>query len=82
VCPTAHPRVATDTPSEGRVFRLESATKAAPSYRGRLAPNYFHCELVRDFSGSRMAKRHDALSVRHLRESGMTRKEVQKLAKV
>jgi len=35
-------------------------------------PDYFHCELVRDPSGVRLAKRHDALSIRHLRESGMT----------
>lgn len=36
------------------------------------APDYFHCELVRDCGGVRLAKRHDALSIRHLRESGMT----------
>jgi glutamyl-tRNA synthetase len=35
-------------------------------------PEYFHCELVRDASGARLAKRHDALSIRHLRESGMS----------
>jgi len=35
-------------------------------------PDYFHCDLVRDPSGVRLAKRHDALSIRHLRESGMT----------
>jgi glutamyl/glutaminyl-tRNA synthetase len=42
--------------------------------------NYFHCELVRDSSGARLAKRHDALSIRHLREGGMTAKEVLKMA--
>ncbi len=36
------------------------------------APDYLHCELVRDAAGVRLAKRHDALSIRHLRESGMT----------
>ncbi len=35
-------------------------------------PEYFHCELVRDSAGSRLAKRSDALSIRHLRESGMS----------
>jgi glutamyl/glutaminyl-tRNA synthetase len=43
-------------------------------------PNYFHCELVRDSSGERLAKRHDALSIRHLRESGMNPREVLQLA--
>jgi glutamyl-tRNA synthetase len=39
-------------------------------------PDYFHCELVRDASGVRLAKRHDALSIRHLRESGMSAAQV------
>jgi glutamyl/glutaminyl-tRNA synthetase len=38
---------------------------------GYAAPDYFHCELVRDSSGVRLAKRHDALSIRHLRENGL-----------
>jgi glutamyl/glutaminyl-tRNA synthetase len=43
---------------------------------GVAAPEYFHCALVRDAAGARLAKRHDALSVRHLRESGMTAEKV------
>ena len=43
---------------------------------GYPTPDYFHCELLRDSSGKRLAKRHDALSIRHLRESGMTAEEV------
>jgi glutamyl/glutaminyl-tRNA synthetase len=43
-------------------------------------PDYFHCELVRDAAGARLAKRHDALSIRHLRERGMTAEEVLKMA--
>lgn len=39
-------------------------------------PDYFHCDLVRDEAGQRMAKRHDSGSIRHLRESGRSRKEV------
>ena len=35
-------------------------------------PAYFHCELVRDGAGARLAKRSDALSIRHLRESGIS----------
>jgi glutamyl/glutaminyl-tRNA synthetase len=44
------------------------------------APDYFHGELVRDLSGARLAKRHDALSIRRLRESGMTVEEVLEMA--
>jgi glutamyl/glutaminyl-tRNA synthetase len=43
-------------------------------------PNYFHCELVRDSAGIRLAKRHDALSIRHLRESGISPEGVLKMA--
>jgi glutamyl-tRNA synthetase len=39
-------------------------------------PNYYHCDLVRDEAGVRLAKRHDALSVRKLRELGWTPKQV------
>jgi glutamyl/glutaminyl-tRNA synthetase len=35
-------------------------------------PRYYHCDLVRDQTGQRMAKRDDAASIRHLRESGWT----------
>ena len=34
---------------------------------GVCVPEYFHCELVRDSTGMRLAKRADALSIRHLR---------------
>lgn len=39
-------------------------------------PDYYHCDLLRDENGIRLAKRHDALSIRHLREQGMRAKEV------
>lgn len=39
-------------------------------------PTYFHCDLIRDESGTRLAKRHDALSLRTLRDSGKTSAEV------
>jgi glutamyl-tRNA synthetase len=35
-------------------------------------PAYYHCDLVRDQAGLRLAKRHDSLSIRHLRESGLS----------
>jgi glutamyl/glutaminyl-tRNA synthetase len=37
---------------------------------GLPTPEYFHCALLTDESGVRLAKRHDALSLRALREQG------------
>ena len=34
------------------------------------SPAWYHCELLRDEQGQRLAKRHDALSLRRLREQG------------
>jgi glutamyl-tRNA synthetase len=38
--------------------------------------SYYHCDLVRDEAGVRLAKRHDALSLRTLRESGLSPQQV------
>jgi glutamyl/glutaminyl-tRNA synthetase len=35
-------------------------------------PEWYHCRLVVDHNGRRLAKRHDALSLRSLRQSGLT----------
>jgi glutamyl-tRNA synthetase len=35
-------------------------------------PAWFHCRLVVDANGKRLAKRHDALSLRVLRQRGLT----------
>jgi glutamyl-tRNA synthetase len=42
-------------------------------------PEWFHCALVTDANGKRLAKRHDALSIRALREQGIAPKEVSKV---
>ena len=39
-------------------------------------PAYFHCDLIRDNAGTRLAKRHDALSLRTLREQGRSPEQV------
>lgn len=39
-------------------------------------PAYYHCDLLRDTAGLRLAKRHDALSIRALREQGWSPDEV------
>lgn len=46
---------------------------------GRVAPAFFHAPLLRDEHGVRLAKRHDALSLRTLRAQGMTPAAVRKL---
>ena len=37
---------------------------------GFTPPKFFHCELMKDASGVRLAKRHDSLSLRALKEKG------------
>jgi glutamyl-tRNA synthetase len=39
-------------------------------------PQWYHCPLVLDEHGERLAKRHDALAIRTLREQGRTPQEV------
>jgi glutamyl/glutaminyl-tRNA synthetase len=39
-------------------------------------PEYFHCPLLRDEKNIRLAKRHDALSLRKLREQGVKAEEL------
>ena len=43
---------------------------------GLPVPSYFHCDLIRDEAGVRLAKRHDALSLRALRELGRSPDQV------
>ncbi len=43
---------------------------------GYPTPAYFHCDLMRDAAGERLAKRHDALSLRALRQAGWTPEQV------
>lgn len=45
------------------------------------SPAWFHVELLRDEQGARLAKRHDALAIRKLREQGMKADEVVALAR-
>jgi len=46
---------------------------------GLPVPAYYHCDLIRDKAGARLAKRHDALSLRALREQGHTPQDVLKV---
>ncbi len=43
---------------------------------GRPAPRFYHCPLMNDDRGERLAKRHDALSLRSLRARGVTPAEI------
>jgi glutamyl/glutaminyl-tRNA synthetase len=53
---------------------LVSTARQILIYRalGFAPPKFFHCELMLDAQGERLAKRHDALSLRKLREQGKT----------
>ena len=57
---------------------LKSTARQLLLYRacGWAPPAFYHTDLVFDEAGVRLAKRHDALSIRHLREQGWTRDEV------
>lgn len=43
---------------------------------GHAAPGYYHCPLMRDKHGTRLAKRHDALALRTLRAQGVNPEEL------
>jgi glutamyl-tRNA synthetase len=43
---------------------------------GLTAPAFYHCPLVTDDQGIRLAKRHDALALRTLREQGRKPEEI------
>jgi glutamyl-tRNA synthetase len=57
---------------------LKSTARQILLYRalGLEVPAYYHCNLVRDEAGVRLAKRHDSLSIRKLRELGWTPERV------
>lgn len=62
---------------------LKSTARQLLLYRalGFEPPEWFHCPLVTDASGERLAKRHDALAIRTLREQGKSRDEVVGMAR-
>ncbi len=60
--------------STARQLLLWRALRAA-------APAFFHTALLVDDAGVRLAKRHDALSLRTLRESGLSAEAVRRLAR-
>jgi glutamyl-tRNA synthetase len=59
--------------STARQLLIYRALGAAP-------PAWYHTPLVRDAEGKRLAKRHQALSIRKLRASGLTPADVRALA--
>ncbi len=46
---------------------------------GKAPPEFYHCDLVKDSAGVRLAKRHDALSLRRLRSIGKQPEDVRQL---
>jgi glutamyl-tRNA synthetase len=61
---------------------LKSTARQLLLYRafGLKAPQFYHCDLMLDENGVRLAKRHDALSIRTLREKGWTSEHVRERA--
>lgn len=57
---------------------LKSTARQLLIYRtlGWDPPDFYHCDLVLDESGARLAKRHDALSIRNLRQSGRSAQSI------
>lgn len=57
---------------------LLSSARQILLYRsfGYPVPNFYHCNLVMDEEGRRLAKRHDALALRTLRDDGVGPEEV------
>lgn len=57
---------------------LKSTARQILLYRtlGLPIPDFYHCDLIRDQAGVRLAKRHDSLSIRKLRETGWTPEQV------
>ncbi|HET9426399.1 MAG TPA: tRNA glutamyl-Q(34) synthetase GluQRS [Gemmatimonadaceae bacterium] len=57
---------------------LRSTARQLLVYRalGATPPAWYHAPLVRDAEGRRLAKRHQALAIRELRERGMTPAEI------
>jgi glutamyl/glutaminyl-tRNA synthetase len=57
---------------------LTSTCRQLLLYRalGLTVPAFYHCPLVTDEHGQRLAKRHDALSLRTLRERGASPEEI------
>jgi glutamyl-tRNA synthetase len=45
---------------------------------GATPPDFSHCDLLRDEFGTRLSKRHDALSLRTLRQNGATPEHLQR----
>ncbi len=59
---------------------LRSTARQLLLYRalGHAPPLFYHCQLVTDSSGVRLAKRHDTLSLRSLRAQGVSPEEVRR----
>jgi len=83
-CPSYQLACAVDDAAMGITEVVRGADLIRSSFRqlllhralGAAAPRFFHCALVNDPQGVRLAKRHDALSLRSLRAQGVTPAEI------
>ena len=60
---------------------LKSTARQLLLYRalGLPVPEFYHCPLMKDAAGVRLAKRHDVLSLRALREQGKSPEDLRRL---
>jgi len=60
---------------------LRSTARQILLYRalGAKAPEWYHCPLITDAGGLRLAKRHDALAIRTLREQGKRPEDIRQM---
>lgn len=60
---------------------LRSTARQILLYRalGAKPPEWYHCPLITDASGLRLAKRHDALAIRTLREQGKRPEDIRQM---
>jgi len=60
---------------------LKSTARQLLIYRalGLEPPEWYHCPLITDANGQRLAKRHDALAIRALREQGKRPEDVRQM---
>ena len=60
---------------------LRSTARQILLYRalGARSPEWYHCPLITDVSGQRLAKRHDALAIRTLRKQGKRPEDIRQM---
>jgi glutamyl-tRNA synthetase len=83
-CPSYQLACAVDDAAMGMTEVVRGADLVRSTFRQRLVyralglaePRFYHCPLMADARGQRLAKRHDALSLRALRAKGLAQADI------